>query len=597
MLTVKRASEKLFDTPQVIFTLYGNKISEQVIFELSRAHEDEGTLHEQECFVFSNPDQIARFFQSGEVSPDGAVALFDEHMSSGHFSMLANSRPDQTRRIPSWAYGAHWAVAIHEKCRISGCARQIKADLFRRFKNQLEGGSFPWGNPRKNERPPTYITLSADVDRVIQGLNSGPDMAAGLADASYASELPAGSRISWYRIAPEPVVMQEAPLKAVTEAMLKFEQVCNCLIQEDKWVRTQILSGVHITDPLVRELYVSPPTDHFSVARPDLHYKGPNVAQKLFATEDDEMPGGLPELVHLDSVYGLNQKRWQRCFEWLTDRGMLLFVVSHEWSKCYIPEMSWLAQYLQSKGYNAKMVTTNSFDSLSVESDGVHFQGEKVGTIWRQFPIFETRGMLVELVKAARYGLVRMVPEFGHFGNKVWFPIFRTHAEFFQSMLDPDVYAVLDDVLPDSRTIDILKDHPLQINGTAIGSLDELLNAPLVVRDQMVLKVGGANNLASRSYGVLMGHGISQDDWQRWILKHQMFDGPMVIQRRMDTGVEHVPVQNMSRNKPELFGCRILFRAWTVGNELVSVSGCAVPSNTLRIHGRVDMAMLPVQLE
>jgi hypothetical protein len=93
-----------------------------------------------------------------------------------------------------------------------------------------------------------------------------------------------------------------------------------------------------------------------------------------------------------------------------------------------------------------------------------------------------------------------------------------------------------------------------------------------------------------------MGHGLDLADWQEWILKH-LDRRPIIIQRRLETSVERVPVQNLSRNAAELFSCRILFRPWVIDRELVSVSGCAVPSNTLRVHGRVDMAMLPVNLE
>ncbi|MBI3442607.1 MAG: hypothetical protein HY007_02480 [Candidatus Sungbacteria bacterium] len=555
--------------------------------------------------VFEDPGDVERYFQSG-VSPNAAVALFDER-GARYFNMMARSRPEDARRMPAWTYGSQWAVCVHERChndhREFVCARQLYADFFRRFEGQLHKGSFPWGSPRKKEFGPTHVVLPQGIHTIIRDLNSGPDLMAALADAEFAAELPSGSRISWYRVVPEPVICDRGELELVTTAMRRFEQVC------DKFVRATdtkgatnvihpvILKGVHIEDEALKQLYLFPPTDCFSIARPDLHYKGADARQKLFASENDEMPGGFPEVVHMDAVYGINQAQWQSCFDWLTSKGLLLFVVSHDWSKCYIPEMRWLVEHLRSRGYNAQMITTDSLDEVSVTSSGVSFRHESVGTIWRQFPIFETRGMLAELVKSAASGAVRMVPEFAHFGNKVWFSIFRSHAGFFRRELSPMDYAILDDVLPDSSVIDSSHSFPCTVDGIAFDRLNDLLNAPEKVRDSLVLKICGANALSARSYGVLMGHGLDLADWQEWIRAHLHDKQPIIIQRRLETGVARIPVQNLNRNAAELFSCRILFRPWVVNGKVISVSGCAVPSNTLRVHGRVDMAMLPVQLE
>ena len=223
--------------------------------------------------------------------------------------------------------------------------------------------------------------------------------------------------------------------------------------------------------------------------------------------------------------------------------------------------------------------------------------GERVGTIWRQFPIFETTDKLAELVVAAKEGLVRMLPEFAHFGNKAWFSIFRREEKFFREVLDAAAFKLLDEILPDSHLVTSEYSLPCQVAGERIENLQELLELPEEIRDKLVLKISGANPLSSRSYGVLMGVGLSKATWRRWIGERVETGQPFIIQRRLESSVTRVPVQNVKTGCPEFFGCRILLRPWSVNGKLVSAAAFAVPSDTTRVHGRVDMAVLPVQFE
>jgi hypothetical protein len=308
------------------------------------------------------------------------------------------------------------------------------------------------------------------------------------------------------------------------------------------------------------------------------------------------MPGGFPELVHIDRAYGVNQERWARCFEWLFREGPLLFLVSHEWSRCYVTETDWLVEHLRSRGYPALLRMTDQLADVEVTAGGVTCAGERVGPIWRQFPVFETQGKLVDIVAAARVGSVRLVPEFGHWGNKVWFSLFRKYAAFFRMALDSATFALLEETLPASHLVRDASSFPGHADGVNVESMDALRALPEDVRDRLVLKVCGANTLAARSYGVLMGKGLSLETWQRWVDERLALAQPFIVQRRLDTGVARLPVRHTGHGCAELFQCRVLLRPWIVGDEIVSVSGCAVPSNTLRVHGRVDMAVLPIQL-
>lgn len=280
-----------------------------------------------------------------------------------------------------------------------------------------------------------------------------------------------------------------------------------------------------------------------------------------------------------------------------------MFLVSHEWSKCYIAEFKWLTDYLRERGYDVCILTTEpeNLRSLSVTSSGVYYQGAKIGTIWRQFPIFETEGKLARVVEFARDGVVRLIPEFAHFGNKAWFSIFRSHASFYKREMNPEMLKVLDEILPDSHLVipqngERNTTFPIVVGGIYIESLKALAMLGEEDRNNLVLKVVGANSLAARSYGVLMGKGLTSEKWRNWIDERLSYKQPFIIQRRLESGVARVPVMNTKLGRGEAFSCRILLRPWQVGEEVVSVSACAVPANTVRVHGRVDMAVIPVVL-
>jgi hypothetical protein len=309
------------------------------------------------------------------------------------------------------------------------------------------------------------------------------------------------------------------------------------------------------------------------------------------------MPGGMPDLVHIDNVYGTNQQRWKNAFDWLCEEGLLVFLVSNEWSKCYIPETEWLVTHLQNLGYPVNILTTDRANEIEFRDHSLWLNNKKIGTIWRQFPIFETKGKLANIVLAAYKGWVRMVPEFAHFGNKAWFSVFRSHNSFYKNSLEAKTFEILDKVLPHSYIVNRESNpFPVTINGVAINSIANLRELSQEGRDHLVLKICGANNMAARSYGVLMGVGIDSKDWKDWIDQRMALGQPFVIQRRLEAGIAKIPVRNTSTGLDELFSCRILARPWSFNGQLVSVHGCAVPSYLYRVHGMVDMAVVPFAL-
>ena len=574
-----------FSAPKLAYTVNGNPFSIQVLREL----ENIGT----KILTFESSEEKRAYFEENKIDPHLCVSLFDQN-TSRRFRPTCRGRKKLEVSVPAWASDTQWVVAIGSTVKPDGAARQLYADFFKNFhRNTEQKDGFPWGRPRKGETPPKPFSIPDSVLQTIQKLNEGPDLAATMTDHKFAAELPEGSRISWLRVAPEPLQLDTTQLTDILNALATFEELCNELVRKDKGVQKLLLSGVDLLpDSEVAKAYLFPLVQRFSIDRPDLHYTGQGITP--FASEIDEMPGGLPDLVHLDHVYGINQDRWAEAFNWLCQEGPLVFVVSHEWSECYIPQTTWLVEHLQSLGYPARILTTDQIERIQIRNDGLYLNEERIGTIWRQFPIFEVQGHLANIVMASYEGKVRMVPELAHFGNKAWFSVFRSHEAFYKSRMEGEVFDLLDKVLPHSYAIDA--DHnpfPIVMPELTIPSLEALKNLPEAKRDWLVLKVCGANNLAARSYGVLMGMGIKQQDWAQWIDDRMSSGQPFVVQTRLQQGVGRIPVMNTKTGIAELFSCRVLARPWTINGKLVSVHGCAVPSQFYKVHGMVDMAVVP----
>lgn len=583
--------------PRLIFTVCpeGDRPPAQLVEELKKRLDggDPGVPTPQ-ARIFQNAEDAQAFIAGQGIPPEALVAIFQERGARGAFRMRTRLRADDHQAFPAWSQGALWGVGVYTPyaSRIPSCANQIFADFCKRFDMRLVAGDFPWGTRRKNESPPAKVQLPPKTPKLLAALNQGPDLARSIANADFAKGLPAASRISWYRIPLQAVTVDEAKLQGCVDALQAFERACAALLKASPDIRADILAGVELSgDPLAAELYLDPGVDSFTVDRPDLHFTGDG----FFASEVDEMPGGMPELRHIDESYGVNETRWKYFFDALHAEGPLVFLVSDGWSNPYIEETRWLVGDLRRRGYSAVLLTTDRAEDLRVATDGIFLGEHRIGTIWRQFPIFEARGHLLRLVEAARLGRVRMVPEFAHFGNKAWFALYRGHRDFYAARI-PGHVALLDSLLPDTHLVRSPEDFPCRVGGTEIASLAALAALPKAARAGIVLKVCGANPLAARSYGVRIGATLTDADWAEWIRDIVASGKPFLVQARIDTAVERLPVMNTQRGEAEFFASRWLLRPWSYQGRLISVAGCNVPPDTTKVHGRVDMAVVPYDL-
>ena len=577
---------------------YPNPASVKVIEQINaRMNQQEQREHAVgvRAAVFSSIEDIVL------DEPTRAVAIFDGRPHK-HFSPI---QIGGKMASPVWAANVLWGVVVNadeflknNSSRATNCANTSFALFCKRFDTEIERKLFPWGRPKKGQPGPSgIITIDKELMRTQQAaLNSGPDLVKAIAHRDFASELPEGAKISWLRIPSDPLGYDGSMLNRIAHAMRSLEVASGKLVLTDISVRETVLAGVEIKDPRLVDVYIDPGVECFSVARPDVHWRD---EEGVDVSENDEMPGGMPELVHIDRAYGMNQDRWAAFFDWLTAEGPLVFVVSHEWSECYISETTWLVEHLCSMDYDAHLVTTDQMDRLSIEEDAVRLDGNEVGTIWRQFPIFEVEGALAELVLASRRGAVRMVPEFAHFGNKAWFHVFADRKDWYRANMDPDDFALLENIIPDSFYVEDYRDFSCTVGKVAINGISSLRSLNQAQRDELVLKVGGASLKSARSYGVLIGSGIKPDEWSSWIDERLASGEPFLIQQRFHTGVISMPVWNVALDRAELFSCKVLMRPWFYGPDctLASVHGVAVPSSVHKVHGMTSMAVVPVSID
>jgi len=595
----------VYKRPRLVYTVHSavtpNPGSLSVI-EAAKTLKDDKDNPWQGCEfrVFSSHQEADMVLANGH-NHDESVVLFDADAVRGHFKYVARGRQNSLP-VPEWAARTVWGVAIGkpilQRERGRSCAEQLRANFTRRFESNLDQGAFPWGQRRKTEQPPTRIKLPDHAPQLIERLNQGPDLAEGAVNAGHGHVLPKDSRISWIRIPVEVAEYPKAIMQKTLDTFAAFERACQDLVDSNAAVQEELLVGVELDAGLPRlsECYLQPRNgetriSEWSVRRPDMHVND----HRLIASENDEMPGGFADLAHVDIAYRINQEAWTWCFDWLTSEGPLLFVVSDDWSAPYITVTKWLAEEMQKRGYEARMVTTKELDQLTITSDGVYLRDLKVGTIWRQFPVFETTGKLAELVFAAQDGHVRMVPEFAHFGSKTWFSLYWRYEEFFAERLTAEDIEIIHSMIPQSHLVAFERnDFPFTVAGKRIRMLEDLINLDAEGRDKLVLKITGANRQSARSYGVFMGHARNEQDWRAWLLDRIKSNEPFIVQQRFETSIETIGVWNTQMKAAEVFRCRVLLRPWVVGGRLVSSHNCCTPSYTTKIHGMTDMAVQPV---
>ncbi len=603
---------RVLKKPRLIFTIEGQTASKAVLDIIEHWREDQDEHWDIETRVFANAEAVANTFQNGH-RPEDSIVVFDGTDHRRHFRYVCYGRKEGQKSscsIPTWAQGVQWGVGLNPRLptigqngRQGSAAKQLRADFGRHFETRVHvEHRFPWGKTKAGETLPNRPRLRDEINIILKNLQNGPDMADEVFEA-VKGRIPAGQTFSWIRVPDRTATVNREMMERCLDAMRGFEICCSELLEQHRDVGDRLMLGVTMdpAHPELRDCYLHPKVrdervTHWSVRRPDMHVCG----ERFVASENDEMPGGFTDCFHIDRSYAINMDGWRATFNWLCSQGPLLFVVSSEWSKGYITSMRWMAEQMQAMGYPAYLIHGGELNRLHINNHNVTLELDNqtivVGTIWRQFPIFETKGKFAELVVASQDGRVRMVPEFAHFGNKSWFALFHERNHFFREHLTAGQFETLTMLIPSSHLVVPNTQINITIAGTQLTSYHDLINAPDALRDRLVLKITGANDLAARSYGVFMGHAQKREAWIEWLSDRARKHEPFIVQERFQASEECIAVYNTASKAAEPFPCKVLVRPWVVADRYVTSHTACTPHYTTKVHGMVDMAVQPIEL-
>lgn len=430
------------------------------------------------------------------------------------------------------------------------------------------------------------------MSRLVPSIHEVAPQLRDLANDKYAKILPREWPLSSGRVALAPF---GADMKAVhqlaTVAFDDFERASAELIAQKPEVIPQLLAGVDV-DPSVRDAYIYASAP-FSARRLDVL----QTPEGMLVTENDEQPGGLGLAYLYDLIYGVNEERWYEVWKHLTAEGKLLFVVSDDWSASYHVEIRWLAERLRNEGHDVEFLSTASLERLAVQDQQVLIDGEIVGTVFRLFPIFETKGKLADIVRAADRGVVRLVPEFSSWGNKTWFALFGEHKDFFRQQMNEESFTLLESVLPQTVLVQNgTFSAPFTVGDIVIDNIEQLGSVTKTTRRKLLVKVTGANRQAARSYGVRIGSAFSSGaEFQRHLAMLQDEEVPFLVQSYVKGREYRLPAYSVlsGSGATEEFRCRVIVRPWSIGGMNVGLA-TASPVTSSMIHGTTASAFVPL---
>ncbi|MEM9159385.1 MAG: hypothetical protein AAGB46_10075 [Verrucomicrobiota bacterium] len=358
------------------------------------------------------------------------------------------------------------------------------------------------------------------------------------------------------------------------------------------------------------------------VIRPDLL-----VTENGFSlTELDSVPGGIGLTGYLNKLYqesgndrilgseGKMESAWYESMASLApdkNAPVVAIAVSEE-AGTYKPEMDWLADRLQRKGFRVYSLWTEQLFPLG---DGVYFDiegnPERVDVVYRFFELFDLKNIGVSdyLLDSWEAGELQMAPAYRPFyEEKLGLALYHHHLlqEFWKENLSKASRRVLDKLIPKSWVLDptplppgAVFDGPLA-QGRQLHDWMDLAEASQKERN-LVLKISGFHETAWGSRSVTVGDDVSKEHWKDALAEAcEMFgEHPFIIQEfRKSVRLKH-PVYSDEGEVYEAVGrLRLNPYYFVVGDEVKLAGALATfcPPDKKIIHGMEDAVMLPCQV-
>lgn len=358
------------------------------------------------------------------------------------------------------------------------------------------------------------------------------------------------------------------------------------------------------------------------VIRPDLL-----VTQEGFSlTELDSVPGGVGLTAYLNCLYegsgaqgllgagdAMAEAFYRSVASQAADRSnpVIAIAVSEE-AATYKPEMDWLAERLQRRGYRVYSLWVQEIFPLggAVYLD-IAGSPEKIDVVYRFFELFDLPNIPTAeyIFEAIENGEVAMTPPAKPFlEEKMGMALFHHHLlqEFWQESLSRKSLKVLKKLVPQSWIVDpaplppgAVIDGPLA-QGKPLHSWLDLAEASQKERN-LVLKISGFHETAWGSRSVVIGNDVSRDDWREALQEavDRADSHPHVIQEfRKSVQLKH-PLYADDGSVQESSGRLRLNPYYFTDGETVSLAGALAtfcPPDKKIIHGMEDAAMLPCRV-
>lgn len=357
------------------------------------------------------------------------------------------------------------------------------------------------------------------------------------------------------------------------------------------------------------------------VLRPDLLLtpSGPVL------TEMDSVPGGMGILLQLSrifqsegetSVWGGVQgilNGFASMILSLDPNPKLAIVVSEE-SSDYLPEMEFLARCLSDGFFPTVCLRPHElrFDEEGLFHRTPDGREMRISVIYRFFELFDLPNIpkIDILLYFVKGGKVRITPPIKPWleekmGLALW------HSSRLRKHWEENVSAesmrLLDKMIPPTWVLDPSPVPPsARITGLRIGEKDlwDFCDLEILTQKErhLIIKPSGFSPLAWGSRGIVIGHDVSEEEWQREL--RNAFDlfptSPYVLQPFLKTSP--VPCSSWdpvtgepSRDEMRIRACPYYF----VAGDEVSMGGILVTACSMDkkiIHGMVDSILAPAAM-
>lgn len=354
------------------------------------------------------------------------------------------------------------------------------------------------------------------------------------------------------------------------------------------------------------------------VLRPDLLL----TASGPVLTEMDAVPGGMGILLKISrilqdhgqtGIWGGVQgilEGFAGMIRTLDPAPCLAIVVSEE-SRDYWPEMVFLAKCLSKAYFPAFCLRPHEirFDEGGIFYRDHQMTEHRISVVYRFFELFDLPNVPKSdiLLYFAKGGKVKITPPIKPWlEEKAALALWRNPRlrPFWKARMDPDSFGILDRLIPPTWILDpspvpagaFVPD--LIIGGRQLWDFGELRRLTQKER-HIIIKPSGFSPLAWGSRGVVVGHDLSEEDWQKAL--DEAFSAfsstPHVLQPFLKTSPVPCPSWDPLTGLPteEKMRVRACPYFFVVGQNvwMGGIMGTAVPMDKKIIHGMVDSIIFP----